>query len=81
MLKVSCISSLKWQLNDSMTNRMHLGVQTSAPTLGPGRVWERKKTLWENKHNTQNCIHLFMNQQRNSIVSRVSREMQNVVTL
>lgn len=43
MLKVSCISSLKWQLNDSMTKQDALGVQTSAPTLGPGRVWERKK--------------------------------------
>lgn len=81
MLKVSCISSLKWQLNDSMTNRMHLGVQTSAPTLGPGRVWERKKTLWENKHNTQNYSSVHESAAKLYRFPCVSREMQNVVTL
>lgn len=57
-----------------------LGVQTSAPTLGPGRVWERKKRF--GKINiTPKTVKADESAEKHYHFLYVAREMQNVVTL
>lgn len=80
MLKVSCISSLKWQLNDSMTNRMHSECRHQLRPWDLGESGKEKKRF--GKINiTPKTVKADESAKKLDHFPYVVREMQNVVTL
>lgn len=56
-------------------------MQTSAPTLGPGRVWERKKKRFGKINITPKTVKADESAEKRYHFPCVAREMQDVVTL
>lgn len=81
MLKVSCISSPKWQLNDSMTNRMHLECRHQLRPWDLGESGKEKKKRFGKINITPKTVKADESAEKRYHFPCVAREMQDVVTL